>query len=60
MPIKEGLRRLTHYDEWCEELRLTQENRRSCTPVRYDEEQTTERHAGRDDSLIENCGSRHR
>nr|WP_084202288.1 DUF5363 family protein [Aeromonas fluvialis] len=54
------LRWLARYDAWCEEWGLTQENRRCCTPVRYDEEQTTEHHSGRDDSLTENCGSRHR
>lgn len=54
------LRWLARYDEWCEEWGLTQENRRCCAPVRYDEEPSKECKPGSDDSLTENCGSRHR
>ncbi|MGL6336540.1 DUF5363 family protein [Aeromonas jandaei] len=54
------LRWLARYDEWCEEWGLTQENRRCCTPVRYDEDPSKECNPGIDDSLTENCGSRHR
>nr|WP_328706049.1 DUF5363 family protein [Aeromonas enteropelogenes] len=32
------LRWLARYDAWCEEWGLTPQNRRCCTPVRYDEE----------------------
>ncbi|MCF7720486.1 DUF5363 family protein, partial [Aeromonas jandaei] len=45
------LRWLARYDEWCEEWGLTQENRRCCTPVRYDEEPSKECNPGSDDSL---------
>ncbi|MBR7628112.1 MAG: DUF5363 family protein [Aeromonas popoffii] len=36
------LRWLARYDAWCQEWGLTPENRRCCTPVRYDEDDQQE------------------
>lgn len=36
------LRWLARYDAWCEEWGLTQENRRCCAPVRYDDDSSKE------------------
>ncbi|MEJ2765511.1 hypothetical protein VV869_16290 [Photobacterium sp. MCCC 1A19761] len=33
--LKRGIAR---YDQWCERLGLVPENRRCCTPIRYDED----------------------
>lgn len=54
------LRWLARYDAWCEEWGLTQENRRCCTPVRYDADSTKERACAEEAELNQNCGSRHR
>jgi hypothetical protein len=34
---------IAQYDQWCERMGLTPENRRCCAPIRYDEDD--ERHA---------------
>ncbi|MDM5151018.1 DUF5363 domain-containing protein [Aeromonas salmonicida] len=55
------LRWLARYDAWCEEWGLTQENRRCCMPVRYDEDETKKAEPECDaESLNQNCESRHR
>lgn len=58
--MKGGLLRwLARYDAWCEEWGLTQETRRCCTPVRYDDS-TKERACAEEAELNQNCGSRRR
>lgn len=54
------LRWLARYDAWCEEWGLTQENRRCCTPVRYDEDASKERAGAKKSELNQNCESPHR
>nr|WP_328706089.1 DUF5363 family protein [Aeromonas enteropelogenes] len=54
------LRWLARYDAWCEEWGLTSQNRRCCTPVRYDEESSKDRSEQSSSSSSQNCGSRYR
>jgi hypothetical protein len=35
-------KRIAQYDQWCERMGFTPENRRCCAPIRYDEDD--ERH----------------
>lgn len=59
MSIKGVLQRwLARYDAWCEEWGLTPQNRRCCTPVRYDEEKEPSEQAS--SSSDKHCGSGHR
>ncbi|MCF5764552.1 DUF5363 family protein [Aeromonas veronii] len=48
------LRWLARYDAWCEEWGLTQENRRCCTPVRYDDDSSKERACAEEAELNQN------
>ncbi|MBL0634890.1 DUF5363 family protein [Aeromonas dhakensis] len=54
------LRWLARYDGWCEEWGLTPENRRSCVPVRREQDEAPQaEQQAESDPLTENCGSRH-
>lgn len=54
------LRWLARYDAWCEEWGLTPQNRRCCTPVRYEEESSKDQSEKTSSSSSQNCESRHR
>ena len=49
---------LARYDAWCEEWGLTQENRRCCMPVRYDDDPSKERASAEKAEITQNCESR--